>query len=279
MLLLTLLLLCGTAVSGQAEPSRHTVKPDVDAALRARVAEFYQDHVDGKFSHALKLVADDSQDYFIAAPKIRYDSCKVSTVTYMDHFTRANVMAACHFTKVIQGAVIPITAPVPSQWKLVDGDWMWYIVPSTAFATPFGTMHPGPMPASGSGGEPPHPPLTPAAMMAAAAQILQQVTLDQKDVRLSSFEPAKAEVHIKNGMQGYIRISVQPNRTLPGFSLKLDKTDLGPGDTSTLLLSCDPKDKTPKPAITVNLTVEPTMQVIPITVTFAVPPGMIPKHR
>ena len=38
--------------------------PNVDDALKTRVTEFYQDHIDGKFRKAEQLVAEDSKDAF-----------------------------------------------------------------------------------------------------------------------------------------------------------------------------------------------------------------------
>lgn len=44
-----------------------SASPEVNQALRARIAEFYQEQVGGKFRHAEALVAEETKDYFYSA--------------------------------------------------------------------------------------------------------------------------------------------------------------------------------------------------------------------
>src|ERR1700724_3603210 len=65
--------------------------PEVDEALRARVAKFYQAHVDGKPRRAEELVAEDTKDYFYTARKPQYLSFQIIKIDYTDTFTKATV--------------------------------------------------------------------------------------------------------------------------------------------------------------------------------------------
>ncbi|MBM3748697.1 MAG: hypothetical protein FJW34_23225, partial [Acidobacteria bacterium] len=69
--------------------------PAVDEAVRARVKQFFQAHVDGKFRAAAEVVAEDSQDAFFAANKPRCYSFEITKIEYLDEFTRATAVVAC----------------------------------------------------------------------------------------------------------------------------------------------------------------------------------------
>ena len=68
-----------------------TPPPDVDQALRARVTEFFQAHVDGAFRKAFEIVAEDTKDYYFATEKVRFKSFKIVDIKYSDNFTKAVV--------------------------------------------------------------------------------------------------------------------------------------------------------------------------------------------
>ena len=55
--------------------------PEMDQALRERVAAFLQAHVDGKFRLADQYVADESKDAFFEAHKRRYRDFEIVKVS------------------------------------------------------------------------------------------------------------------------------------------------------------------------------------------------------
>jgi hypothetical protein len=245
--------------------------PQLDQALRARVAKFYQAHVDGKFRVADQVVAEDSKDAFFAADKTRYRGFEIIKITYSEQFTRASVLTTCDTDFVTPMARFPVKVPITSLWKLENGEWFWYLDPRPQRAlTPFGKRDapvapaPEPPPGGPSGGGPP-------ARLPDVADILKQVTVTPTEVRLSSYEPASAEVTVSNRMPGAIRLSLH-YAGFPGFKAGLDRTSLGAGESARILVECKPADKRPKPTLTVELQIEPTGQTIPIRVLFAVPP-------
>jgi hypothetical protein len=126
----------------------------------------------------------------------------------------------------------------------------------------------------------------PASM---AKTILNQVKVDKKEINLLGYETSKDEVHISNNMPGTISISVSCP-PLTGFHLKLDKTDLGPKETAALAFEynadeakklCGDCVKLAKPKLVANVRIQPTAQVFPIKITFAIPPELqkrLPKE-
>src|SRR5215469_8779517 len=83
---LCLLPLVAYAQAPQVQPP-----PDVDQALRARVSEFFQDFVDSKFRDAMKLVAEDTQDEYLASAKTPIKSFEIRDVKYSADFAKADV--------------------------------------------------------------------------------------------------------------------------------------------------------------------------------------------
>lgn len=254
--------------------------PEVDKALRARVTQFYQAHVDAKYRVADQVVAEESKDMFFAAPKPQYEGFNIVRINYWPDFTKAEAVVATKGNWFIHGQKVPVTIPLTSSWKIIDGQWFWYVVPVKEYTTPFGQMHKPPSPDA-----PPPPPTGMAALPGdpklLAQQILSSVKADQSEVMLSSYEPATAQVRISNGMQGNITLRADIDGAFPGLSLEFDKTTVPAGQLATLTIKCDPKDKSAKPTLTARIYVEPISQVIPVKLMFAIPPEiekMIPKE-
>src|SRR5215469_10886402 len=63
--------------------------PEVDRALRARIAEFYKYHVSGDTLSALDLVAKDTRQYFFDTAKPRFISFEIDHIKYDEGFTHA----------------------------------------------------------------------------------------------------------------------------------------------------------------------------------------------
>ncbi len=138
--------------------------PGVDEALRARIQEFYGYFMNEQYRKAEKLVAEDSQDWFYDHNKPHYLSIEIRRIEYFDHFTRAEVLTLCEQNILMPGFHGPMKMPTPSSWKLIDGQWFWYIDKEQVVNTPFGKM-PGRAgeqgPSSGGTGRLPMIPATP----------------------------------------------------------------------------------------------------------------------
>jgi hypothetical protein len=248
--------------------------PAIDEALRTRVQAFYQAHVDGKFRKADEYVAEDSKDAFFAAEKMRYKSCEVGSISFEENFTKATAVTACKTEMFFHGEKFPVTVPFATHWKVDDGQWFWYYIPSNHEDSPFGTMKAGP--------ESEHHMIAaqiPANMAEAAKKILSQVTMDRNQVTIEQDRNSKQEVHIKNGLMGNVQVSTDPTG-MEGLTVRPEKKDVGPGEEIAVIvefnfddpdINCKPCLINPgvKPPMHVNVHVQPTNQDFPITIVFA----------
>jgi hypothetical protein len=249
------------AASGKAPP-------EVDAALRARIKQFYQAHVDAKFRLADQVVAEESKDMFFASPKSKIEGFEISKITYSENFTKAEAVVATRTLWVHRGESLPVTLPNTSYWKLMDGQWFWHLSVTTEAMTPFGRM------VYNSGVEPTS--AVPAALpdpRVLAQQILSAVKADKDAIQLSSDRPATAAVSIHNGVGGPVTLKVEFDNGFPGLSATFDKTEVPGGGDAVVTFTCKPVDERPKPAVTARIHVQPTGQVIPIKISFTTPPG------
>jgi hypothetical protein len=132
--------------SSQASPQAPI---EVEAALRARVTQFYRLEIEGKFNQALQLVAEDTKDLFVGSSKPTYQNFEIQSVTYLDNFTKAVVMTMVFRMLPIQGFMgHPVPTKMTTRWKIENGQWCYYIDPQKDLpATPFG--RPGMPPVGG----------------------------------------------------------------------------------------------------------------------------------
>jgi len=136
--MLWLILLAAACLAQDAKPPA-----DVDAALRARVDEFFRYHVTAQFRKAEALAAEDSKDFFYNHNKphyLAYDG--IESVRYSENFTHAYVTVMVRTPAVAEAAAFGVmpSIPVPSMWKVEDGKWCWYIDADIMMRTPFGTI-------------------------------------------------------------------------------------------------------------------------------------------
>lgn len=238
--------------------------PAVDQALRARVATFFQAHVDGKFRAAEAVVAEDSKDAFYNAEKRRYLSFEIVKIQYEENFTKATVITALEmdWTTPRLGK-IRVKPPMKTLWKLENGEWYWYVVPQKEFETPFGKMTPGADPVEGA---------KPQWTMPDAAAVLSQVKASKSEIRLKSHEKSEDWAEITNQMEGEVTLRLDASVHAPGLVIKLDKETLKAGETARLSFEYNPPDRTPKITLNTSVVVSPTGLTLPFRITFAVPP-------
>jgi len=280
-------LLLGSAAA-QEEPRNLFDKapPDVEQALKSRVAKFYQYFVEGKFRMADALVSEESKDVFFAAEKRRYKSCEVGAPKYSDSFTKATVVTTCGTDYSMMGRVTPIKLPVLSFWKLQEGEWFWYVPPpGDLYETPLG---PAKRPTEGPGNTNTQATTeAPARPMISPAQIMKAVRADRDSVVFNSAKASTQEVHLKNTLA--VSVTVSSTTGINGLTIKPGKANLNADEEMTVVMSFDPKD----PSITcdeclahpqdrragqVMMLVQPTGQQIPIAVQFTVPPKQESKN-
>ena len=222
---------------------------DVDAALRARITEFFQYHVKQQFRQAEALVADDTKEFFYSHNKPQYLSFEIVRIQYSDNFTKATAtMLAEQYVMIPGFTEKPIKTPIPSTWKLIDGKWYWYVDQESLRNSPFGKMTAG----EGRPGTLHEIPASPDFVMG-------KVKPDKASVALHPGE--EAQIKLTNTAPGYMSVAVEGKPL--GIEAGLDRTDIPRDAAAVLTVKALEGAKSGR----VNVRVSPTGEIIPITVS------------
>ena len=247
--------------------------PEVDKALRARVTEFLQYHVEGNFRKAYDMVAEDTRDTYFNMGKLQIRGFKIGDISYSDNFTKAEVKTTMDRTVNVVGMDMPVSMPSTLTWKVENGKWVWYKAPEVGMVGPFGLasgLTPSvAAPPAAAGVEAALPKdFNDQTIAAAARNILQQVTVDKKEVVLATDRVSEQRVVLHNGMSGSVQLELAAPE-ISGFTAKIEQRLVKGNSDAVLVLRYEPGPGAPQrdPA-TVGLTVQPTNQTFAIRVTF-----------
>jgi hypothetical protein len=202
-----------TAWAQQPSP----VAAEAEAALRARVEQYYKLQVDKKFRQAEAMVAEDSKDEYYNRAKQDIKGFSIQQVEFLDNNTRARVTT--------KGRVVlrephigaqEFEFPLLTSWKIENGEWVWYIDPEISDRTPFGIIKPSTGTAKGA--------TPPAPVRMDVATLMNQVTLDTTSVTLNASNPVQT-ITVTNHLPG--PISLELNKPQLGeVSIQIEKADL-----------------------------------------------------
>ncbi len=236
--------------------------PEVDEALRSRISKFYQAQVDGHARQSEQYVAEDSKDYFFEMRKPRILSFEIRQIDYSENFTKANVVTVAPMYMKFPGFTNkPLPVPVRTFWKVVDGQWYWYIDPQAIRDTPFGK-------ASSSG-----PPTGPGGTLPDISQgpnpesIQKGIRANKQSVRLKIGEASSDQVTIASSLPGVVTLRLQAN-DIPGVEIKLDRTQLMHGESATLAFHAEPRRDISRAPFTAVVVVAPINLAITIHAAF-----------
>lgn len=262
------LLLLPVLVFGQTQQPAQAPPPEVDQALRARVSEFLQYHVDANFRKAYELVAEDTKDYYFAANKVQLKDFKITGIEYSDNFTKAQVTTVITRMWRIHTEEEKVVVPMVTSWKVENGKWVWYFDEKNN--NKLMSMGESDIDAIRKNAETAQmPDLSPEAMKKAAEKILKQSNVDKSQVTLATDKESVERVIFHNGYPGSVMLTANVARPVPGFSAELEKTSLGMGEDTVLELRYTPAGEPPKGPTRVNLRLQPFNQVFSVAVTFA----------
>lgn len=263
---MTFALLAGSAMFAQTVFDKPPA--GVEEALRARIAKFYQAHVDGKYRLADAVVAEDSKDDFFAANKTRYYGFEISQITYTDNYTKARVVVLVDMNvRMVFAAGARMKAPITSLWKLEDGEWYWYALhrkPGEDVVTPFGRISGAQIDQQqqkAAGGA--LPPIKGPDINS----LRSMVKANKKLVLLNAKEPSSDFVEITNSMPGVVKLQMR-TASPPGLTIKCEPAELGPNQTGRVVFSYQPGDRSTRTALVTQVLVIPSDVVIPIQVSF-----------
>ena len=224
----------------------------VDKALRERISEFYQLHVNGEFRKAEALVAADTRDFYYTINKPKYLDYEIVSIDYSDHFTRAKAIVKCKehvMAEGFNGVALPFN--IPSNWKLEKGKWYWYVDQKAPVQTPFGMMFPP------GGQATPQPPGMPADMTKGDF-VFNQVKADRQSVDLAPGE--SAQVTFENHAAGPMKLEVLPK--IKGIEISFDHAVINAGEKAVMTVKASEDAK----AIIIPVIIEQTGETIPIQV-------------
>lgn len=240
--------------------------PEVDAALRARVSQFYQFEVEEKYYQALQLVAEDTRNSYVGASKGTTRSYEIRGIQYAGDFTRAEVVAMVSRVMQMEGFIgHPLTVRETTHWKLENGEWCYYNESRKGlYSSPFAQMfHQVMAPPPGERPAPSHP-LPPAPDNLPAPVGL---TADKHSVTLKSSGPSSEQVAISNAAASPVALTLT-NPKIAGLTVNLDRMALKPGEKAILNIQSTGGARFPKAPIIIVVKVQQTNQVIPIRVSF-----------
>jgi hypothetical protein len=200
---------------------------EAEAALRARVDQFYQLQIDKKYRQAEAFVAEDTKDDYYNSSKSRIKTESIEKIELLDDNSRAKVTVK---RKVVVATPLgdqDFDMLAPSTWKLENGQWVWYIDHNAPIQTPFGPIARLPVDsAKGPVGQPPSP------GKVDVATLMKQISVDTTAVVLNSVKREQT-VTISNDLPGAIHLDLRKPQ-LEGVTVELEKMDLKSGEKGAI---------------------------------------------
>ena len=236
-------LLLVVSTLGFAQAPSAAPPADVDQALRAQATAFLKYQMEGNFRKAYELVAEDSQDFYLGAPKEKPASLDLQKIEYSEDFTKAVVNSASKQVLILDGHSVEIPSGRADRWKLERGQWKWYYDPSKEMVT---TLV-GRMPA-GSTGSAPAPPKLPDFSPDAIAKVGKSLpppsaTINRKSVPFTVGKEATEEVVFHNNAAGSVRVEADLIADYPGFLVQPKSFLLQPQEETIFKVTYHPSDK------------------------------------
>lgn len=265
--LLTITLLAVAFCFGQKNPP-----PEVDKALRDRVAKYFQAHVDGKYRQAEQYIAEENKDEFYNSAKTAYLNFTDSTVDYTDDYTKATVHTPTEMLwKVPQLGEMKLKKIVESYWKVVDGQWYWYqdsgnrgmIVPFGPDGKPI-RMNPGP------NADAPKPETVADRIKNFDRGSLANIEVNRTQIHLSKAGGVGEEILVKNNLPGVVVVQVD-HTDLPGMDVSINPSQVKPGESAKVTFTYHPPKPEDKPEMNASVRIQPTQQLFPLAITFTEP--------
>lgn len=225
---------------------------EVDQALRARVEEFFQYHVDGELFKAFDIVAEETKAEYFAAAKMTIKNFTVDHIEYTDDsFTDATVTLTVTRVWGFYGQETLVTLPMVTTWKIEEGEWRWYHKLNQEWITPMGDSTPASVKENILITQNPDGTVNlpadlgdPKTVAAAGAKILQRSNVDKSEVHLSLSQASEEHVVFHNGNPGAIQLDLSgiPGN-VPGLSVSVDQTSLGAEGDATITFRYEPPEE------------------------------------
>lgn len=218
------------ALAATAWAQQQPAQPNVEA-LRDRVQQYYQMMVDKKYRQAEALVAEESKEDYYNGRKPDIKSFEITSINLTSDKTAKVIIKAKVLTLMPGVGAQVFDFPTPTDWKLENGNWAWYIPEEVKSATPFGKMQNAPGSGAGLDMKGAAPGSVDKPDMAA---LMNQVTIDRSSLTLSKSSPEQT-VRITNNLPGPINLSLDPHiKAVKAVNVAVDKLHLESGEKATV---------------------------------------------
>ena len=218
------------AATAWAQQAPQPAQPAVEA-LRDRVQKYYQMMVDKQYRQAEAMVAEQSKEDYYNGRKPDIKAFDIMSIDLRDQAT-ARVIIKAKLMMLMPGAGAQMfDMPTPTDWKLENGAWCWYIPEEVKSATPFGKMQNNPSFGAGmdmKGAAPggiDHPDVF---------ALVNKITIDRISVGLTTKEPEQV-VTISNGLPGPVDLTIDPHvKTISGIRVVAQELHLEAGGKASI---------------------------------------------
>lgn len=229
-----------------------------EAALRARVKQFYQMIVDKHYREAEQIVAPESRDYYYDNEKPRITDFDIQAISWEEGHQKANVTLVSNFKLRTPRGEYSTKLPYVTHWEFKDGEWWWFFEKESIRPSAFGPMRVNPELAKKSG-------INISEMIAKGpkpAQFAVTVKADQTAIRMSDASEPK-RVTLSSTFPGTVKLSA---RVLSGtgFDVELKAGELAVNGKTELVVTR--REGQPFQAGHIAVLVNPTSQLLDIGV-------------
>jgi len=200
-------------------------------ALRDRVQQYYQMMVDKKYRQAEAMVADDSKEDYYNGRKPDIKSFDIMNIDLVNP-TTAKVTIRAKVLMLMPGTGAQIfDMPTPTNWKIDNGAWSWYVPEEVKSATPFGKMLNNPTLGSGIDmkGAAPGTLENPDV-----GSLVNKIGIDRISIMLATVNTEQVAT-ITNGLPGPVDVVLDPHvKAIKGISVDVSPTHLEAGGKATV---------------------------------------------
>ncbi len=217
--------------------------PEVDDALKSRVAAFYTHFQRGDFRKAEDLLDQESKDLFYNAKKNRIMDFKIQAVDYEEDFQRANVLVVCKTVIQMLGSE-PVNMPLNSDWRFLDGDWWLHLSENRGAEGADAASPAGPMtfsqdvPQVGSYFRN-SPPGAVAKPTIESLSQMYRLSTDTLSFPKDSPSPVSRSMQVKSASVGKLTVR-RVTRPIKGIEVEIAGAEIEPGDDATITFTYDP---------------------------------------
>jgi hypothetical protein len=178
--------------------------PQSEAALRERVAKFWDGFVSGKYRQSDNYVADSAKEDFFSWPKKKIRGYQIEQIHYTEDKKSAKVITFVDTTLAMMGVgSMDIKQPVETWWKLEDEGWFWFLPANQVRDTPFGKMEANP-----KSGDAPLVPIGEMNFRPNLEELMSKVKPDREEVRFTMGTAGRELVKFRNAMPGTVTLTI-----------------------------------------------------------------------